>query len=158
MQNCQFYLVSTKSWKLNLNELLWIERSMMITSSAHWLGNDDACSVTCLEDISFVHAASDLTDQSGRKALWSEKIISALFSSGRGLEQILDIEELYLSFLCTHKKLISTISVATVFVRIVAGIAEINPTIFFVVEARTAQSQSVCHPGGLRAHFKNSGE
>lgn len=141
------YLITSESWKLNLNKLFGIQRSMMITRSAYWLGNHDACSVTCLEDISFVHASCYLTDQSRREALWSKYVFKQM-----------GFRKIYLSFLWTHKKLISTISVAIVFVRIVAGMAEMNPTIFFVVDARTAQSQSVCQPGGLKAHLRNSGE
>ena len=62
------------------------------------------------------------------------------------------------SFLCTHRKFISTIATVFCLARIVAGTAVMNPTSFLLLATRTPRCHSGLNPGGCSAHFRKEWE
>jgi hypothetical protein len=62
------------------------------------------------------------------------------------------------SFLCTHRKFISTMVTWDVLTRMWAGTALMKATSLPLAATRTPTSQSAWVPGGSSAHCRNSGE
>jgi len=62
------------------------------------------------------------------------------------------------SFLCTHRKLISTMGMLRPDATTVAGMALMNATSLRLALTRTPTCQSRRNPGGWRAHCRNAAE
>jgi len=62
---------------------------------------------------------------------------------------------LVLKDLCTHKKLISAITILLPFTLICTGMPEMKPKSLFFFPPLTPKSQSFLYPGGVNAHYRN---
>ena len=155
-------------WMTHLKQFLWVDGSMEILATSNWLRENHTGGVNSLPAILEIHTPSDLLDEHRGQTLRTKKAIHEILNKWILFDWKCKYESIntqdksthccYRIFLCTQRKLISTIFSMDSWTRMSAGTAVISATSLLLDEVRTPTCHCTKKSGGVRAHIKNSFE